>query len=289
MLENDNLIGVVILNYFSFAHCAKLIESVKSKSSSDYNIKIILVDNSCDDVERERFENSIFFSDLFYIANRSNWGYSKGNNIGIRAAIEMNCTYIAIINPDVRIIDLDIWEELILKVNFFFGVPVIVGPQVYNPYTKSYDSPLNEPNYFKDLFRFSLTPVARNSGVVHSVVGCFLFGSVDTFLKVGLLPEEIFMYNEETILAHKLKSSGGFFFYLDEVKIEHLHSKHFKGFSHEWSRKMAQLKSVTYVAEKYYNYGFFSKTLYKILFLLRSFMILTVKWFMSFRDYLNRN
>ena len=95
------MIGIVILNYNSWNDTAECVRSIlNEESKAEY--KIYLVDNGS--LQRPTEEQSEFFrkAGLELIQNSENKGYSAGNNVGIKKALDDGCDAVLISNSDVR-------------------------------------------------------------------------------------------------------------------------------------------------------------------------------------------
>src|SRR6266705_2584097 len=87
---------VIVLNYNGSEALPACLTSI---FQSDYqNFEIIVVDNNSSDGSFEQAKNN--FSRSIFIKNSDNVGFSKGNNIGIRYALERFADYIFILNND---------------------------------------------------------------------------------------------------------------------------------------------------------------------------------------------
>src|SRR3989338_5847094 len=97
---------IIILQYNNSQDTIECLESIKELDYPSY--EIIVVDNASDE---EHYSNVRLFlesqyklrrGDLYFeiIANKENTGYSGGNNVGIRRALERGADYVLILNPD---------------------------------------------------------------------------------------------------------------------------------------------------------------------------------------------
>ncbi|MFH1826208.1 MAG: glycosyltransferase family 2 protein [bacterium] len=103
---NKPLISVVILNYNGQRFLADCLSSLKKQTYP--NFEILLVDNGSTDISIKYVEEN--FADFVkLIKNPINYGFSKGNNIGIRAA---KGKYVLTLNND-TIVDPDWIAKLV--------------------------------------------------------------------------------------------------------------------------------------------------------------------------------
>jgi GT2 family glycosyltransferase len=87
------MISVIILNWNGKNHLHECLSSVLSQTYKDY--EVIVVDNGSTDGSQEYIKTS--FSSVGLICNGENFGFCKGNNIGIRAS---KGEYIVLLNND---------------------------------------------------------------------------------------------------------------------------------------------------------------------------------------------
>lgn len=102
-------VSIIILNWNGLDDTIECLESLKKIGYPNY--EVIVVDNasSGNDVEalRERYRDYIHV-----IVNDRNYGFSEGNNIGIRYALSKMSDYIFLLNND-TVVDADVLSELI--------------------------------------------------------------------------------------------------------------------------------------------------------------------------------
>lgn len=99
----DNKSGCVAFVIVSWNNKTLLDECIESITKQDYpNIKIILVDNNSKDDTVEYIKRH--YPGITVLPQVSNHGFAKGNNIGIKKALEdENVQYVALLNTDARL------------------------------------------------------------------------------------------------------------------------------------------------------------------------------------------
>lgn len=98
-MENYPKAFVIILNYNGKDVLKKCLLSV---FKNDYpNFEIVLVDNNSIDGSFETAKAD--FSKANFIKNEENLGFSAGNNVGIRFALERMADYVLLLNNDVEV------------------------------------------------------------------------------------------------------------------------------------------------------------------------------------------
>lgn len=128
--SRKKLIGIVILNYNTWSETIKCIESITT-FSNDENVHIYVVDNySPQKPTAEELATLQSYKNAEIIFHDKNNGYSAGNNIGLKKALDEGCDYYLISNSDILFVDNSISAmRTFLDENVDAGV---VGPQIYN-------------------------------------------------------------------------------------------------------------------------------------------------------------
>lgn len=99
----------IVLNYNGYHDTVECLESLKKLSYP--NFRVIVVDNASVGGEGERLANS--FPEFIHLANKTNLGFSGGNNVGIeKALLDPECRYIFFLNND-TVIDPDALNQLL--------------------------------------------------------------------------------------------------------------------------------------------------------------------------------
>jgi GT2 family glycosyltransferase len=230
------MIGVVILNYNNWSlseSCARFILSQSGK----YEVRVYLVDNNSRD-EINQGLRGMDLVGLTIIRNTVNGGYSAGNNIGIRTAIDEGCSHIAIVNPDVLIagatLDLladylnehknvgivgprvmlshDVTQEIV------FGVRTTLTMKYMYLLKGTWLSGIASP-YLRE---FSAAGMDRAKPfAVHAVSGCCFMMSRNCSELLWPLDENVFLYNEELLIGHKMEQLKLLTFYIPAAVAMH--------------------------------------------------------------------
>lgn len=247
--------GFVILHYISIDTTVRCIESIIEKiDSKDY--QIIVVDNASPNGTgiqlKEKYADNAVVS---VVLNKTNLGYSAGNNVGIKYAVnELKCDFVVIMNNDTQIIQ-DNFTTVVLK-EYNTSKFAVLGPQVFDPEGHNDSSPIkgNHPmsekealcwlrmwqkQYLKSILRLSdfhpHRQSERNSQITveNDLVGagtrqedvmlhgCCLVLSPIYLEKFDGLAEFSFMYLEEPALLYRLRKHNMLAVYNPELKIFH--------------------------------------------------------------------
>ena len=85
-------------------YCRIFFKSIAKQTHKDYIL--YLVDNSPNSVSDKIIEECLAESQITqyrHIKNSDNFGVAEGNNIGIRQALQDNCSYILLLNNDIEL------------------------------------------------------------------------------------------------------------------------------------------------------------------------------------------
>lgn len=214
-------IGIIILNYNTFEDTTKCVDSIKQHNS--LNVAIYIVDNaSPDDSGRLLAKHYHDEKNIKVILSKTNLGFSGGNNLGIKKAIEDNADILFLLNSDI-VVRNDAFLYMAQLIESDSNI-AIVGPKIVNreeKYTQfarkgiSLSAYLLDKKLFDKLFykavhrlRFYDYDSSEDFCFDGMVSGC-CFGITAAFVKENdCLDDKVFMYYEEDILAYKLRSVG---------------------------------------------------------------------------------
>jgi len=228
-------IAVVILNYNTFDDTVICVDSIK-KFTKKVSYKIYIVDNASPDKSGEQLLAK-YTSDSGVDVLRSdvNKGFSGGNNIGIRAALNDGYEYIYLLNSDI-ILENDAFS--LMQDRFETSKDVaIVGPHIVNSigeYVQFARPGITLALYLvcrrtfatffpkleKKLRFFSYNP--EENYVFDGMLNGCCFGMKACFIREhDCLDENLFMYYEEDVLAYVLKRNCKKALIVSNAKIIH--------------------------------------------------------------------
>ena len=215
-------LSVVILNYNVRYFLELCLKSVQA-AILDIDAEIIVVDNNSKDDSCQMVK--ALFPDINLIENKENFGFSKGNNIGVSQA---KGEYVCILNPDTVVAE-DTFFEL-LKFSDKKEKPGIVGCKLVNGVGAFLpESKRNIPYIkaaFKKLFGNSKDYYANHLqenevGEVAVLVGAFMLLKRDVYRAVGGFDEDYFMYGEDIDLSYRVLKAGYNNYYNGESSVIH--------------------------------------------------------------------
>lgn len=215
-------LSIVILNYNVRYFLELCLKSVTAAIET-LDAEIIVVDNNSDDDSCEMVKD--LFPDVLLIENKENYGFSKGNNIGVSHA---KGTYLCILNPDTVVAE-DTFTSIL---NFAGNTPnlgvvgckLIDGVGNFLPESKRNIPFLNAA--FKKFLGNSEAYYANHlteneTGKVSVLVGAFMLMKQAVYNKVNGFDEDYFMYGEDIDLSYKVLKSGWDNYYFSETTVIH--------------------------------------------------------------------
>lgn len=186
--------------------CLKSVEA----AIQDIDAEIIVVDNDSKDDSCQMVE--ALFPKVRLIKNSENYGFSKGNNIGVQVA---KGEYLCILNPD-TVVGEQTFKSLIAYADLqkdlgIIGCRLIDGQGRFLPESKR-NIPIPSVA-IKKILGYSNSYYANHigefdTGAVSVFVGAFMLIKRHVYLDVGGLDEDYFMYGEDIDLSFKVEKAG---------------------------------------------------------------------------------
>lgn len=102
-------VSIIILNWNGLGDTIECLESLKKINYPNYEVVVVDNASSGNDVQvlREKYNDYVHL-----IANDKNYGFSEGNNIGMRYALDSQCDYVLLLNND-TVVDPAFLTELV--------------------------------------------------------------------------------------------------------------------------------------------------------------------------------
>jgi len=234
------LVYIVIINYNNYQDTIECLESLKKINYMDF--KILIIDNNSNNNSVSILEES--YKEYKIIKLEENLGFARGNNVGIKEAISNSAQFVLLLNND-TIVDPNFLNKMIES--FYRNSKSnigIVGAKIYS----FYDKQLSEAAGNIDFFKFITINDANKKSdkcdlekQTSFISGCCMLINKEVFAKVGLLPDEYFMYYEDTDFCVKVLEAGFKILYNPEAIIFHKISSSSGGkqspFSIKWNNR----------------------------------------------------
>ena len=217
------MIYTVILNYNNYNDSKECIDSLlKIETLSEYKNTIILVDNHSTDGSGQRL-STLFGDGIVYLECNNNSGYAVGNNIGIKYAYDKCADYICVMNNDTVAYE-DFLTPCIKYLNNNIDV-AFISPTIENYGNEKVQSTGGDIIFEKGLVTVKNNGEKRVSlpRVIESdyIGGACMIFKTNIIDKIGLIPENYFLFFEETEWCWKAKNNGMHNVCLSETYIKH--------------------------------------------------------------------
>lgn len=233
------MVGIIILNFNTPDDVLNCVKSIKEKTKTEY--RIYVVDNCSTDDSFNIF-NREFKDDekITLLKSENNNGFSAGNNIGIKRAIGEGCDYICVTNSDI-LLDNDAVTILENKLKHDPTVGVAT-PSIHSPNSDvecqfarnklDYGNFVSEKTFLKH-FKSFCKKYPRYQKVdcefegdykfFGMTYGCFYVAQSQFFIDTDYLDEDVFLFNEEDIMAYKLENLSLYTLISPEAVVVHNH------------------------------------------------------------------
>ncbi len=225
-------ISIIIVSFNTKEFLKKCLDSIVKYSPSDLKIEVIVVDNASTDGTISAINNTKL--QLNIIENKTNVGFSKANNIGVKHS---SGKYVLFLNPDT-----EISKGLFKTMNDFMqerkdvaaatSKVVLFNGQLDDACHRGFPTPWNAFCYFSGLsklFPKSKLLTGYNLGsldlsTVHEIDACagaFMLVRREAGEQVGWWDEDYFWYGDDLDFCYRLKQNSGKIFFVPTVSILH--------------------------------------------------------------------
>ncbi|MDD2889366.1 MAG: glycosyltransferase family 2 protein [bacterium] len=259
-------LSIIILNYNGKHWLEGCLQSLFENIRS-IDFEVIIVDNASTDGSIEYVEKE--FSSVRIIKNKTNVGFTRGNNIGIKEAVG---EYICILNNDTIILS-DAIENLLGFVKSYPSKVLAAGRLLgfdgrfqtnYTRFPKFVQEYLNFTIFKLKAPKFLVKKrayVDKKNGKyvdkvrkVDVVTGTFFIIKREDMLKLGGFDENIFIFYEDADLCFRFRKDGGHIFYYPDAVIKHYMGGYYK--SHKLDAIKKSYQSILYYFRKHYGRGY---------------------------------
>jgi GT2 family glycosyltransferase len=225
-------LSVVVVNFNTRDLLADCLTSVQIEAAGIEH-EVLVVDNGSTDHSVEMLAAK--FPGVRVIANRTNLGFGRANNLALRQA---RGKAVLLLNPDTRVQPGAI--KRLLEALWTLSESVAVGPRVVRPdgtldlaCRRSFPSPsvaLGRLTGLSRLFPHSRTFAAYNrtyedpvepSEIDAGTAAAMCF-TREALSAVGYFDEDFFMYGEDLDLCFRLKARGGRIYYVPDAVVLHI-------------------------------------------------------------------
>ena len=216
-------VAVIVLNWNNAPDTLNCLESLHRQ---DYeNFEIVVVDNGSTD-DSVQAVNSVSY-DLRLFELESNTGYSEGNNVGIRHALEQGADYVLIVNND-TVVSPSMLRKL---VQFAESRPAagLVGPMMYC--LGKADTVFAAGSFIQwhkglTWHRGMFEPAANYDNLsepepVDFISGCGILMKTSLIRRAGLLDPEYYLNFEDVEWAVRIRRLGAEVWLVPQARLWH--------------------------------------------------------------------
>ncbi len=201
-------VSVIVVNYNAADFLVGCLNSIASQTG--ITSEVIVVDNGSRDSSLDVIKGN--FPWVMLIANESNLGYARANNIALKAC---KARYVYFLNPDTEVME----GAFRRMINFMDLHPEIglAGTRVVNPdgslqssIERRYPGERHVKKELRDL-----------KGNIAWVLGATMIARRTVIRDLGGFDEDFFLYGEEQDLCLRIRKAGWAIGYVDEAVVVH--------------------------------------------------------------------
>lgn len=231
-------VGIVILHFINQKLTRQCLTSVKRLKKKDFELEVIVVNNN---PQEDLAGLKKKFKDFLFLETGKNLGFTGGNNLGIKKALEKGADFVFLVNND-TLLDKDLIVQLIKAASLNNRIGIL-GPKIY--FAPGYE--FHQERY-KSADRGKViwyvgglidwdNVLAPNRGIdevdkgqydkqveTGFVTGCAMFIRREVLEKVGLLDERYFLYLEDLEFCQRAQKVGFKVVYTPKAKLWHLNA-----------------------------------------------------------------
>lgn len=250
-------LSIIIVSFNTKKLTLGCIKSI-SKEGSNLTKEVIVVDNGSKDSSPEAVESYSCKLTLKLIRNRTNLGFAKANNQGIKQA---KGRYVLLLNSDTKVKK----GALRKLVEFAEKTPNagVVGARLLNPDGSVQPSCLRFPTIKNAIAEYwfgkkglfdKYAPKGKKPRQVDAIVGAAFLITPQARKEIGLLDERYFMFYEDIDYCRRVKRATLAVYYLPAAEIIHQHGASGKELADEASqwRRLIPSSKIYHGLSKHY-------------------------------------
>lgn len=243
MKKKEQFVAIILVNYKNVAITEQCLISLNKVSYTSYRIYVVDNGSSADCINQLRLLCEKYNAIL--IQSNLNLGFAGGNNIGIKQALQDNAEYILLLNND-TIVEPDFLFYLIQSANEDKRIGIVTALTMHYPEKNKIWYAGGEIDYRRQrAIHYGIGEAISEQYVekkdVSFVSGCCMLLSRTALFKVGMLPEDYFMYYEDMDYCINMFQHGYRMVYQPKARIYHCVSASGGGeaspFYIEWSNR----------------------------------------------------
>ena len=195
MMQYSRKIFIIVVNYKNAELTLEMIRSLR-KTTDYQKLSIVVVDNASGNGEYEFLCDNL--PDCRVVLATDNKGFSAGNNIGIKIALDANADYILLLNND-TVVTPDFLTNMLRYANN----KTIVSPQInyFSKPKKIWFAGGYIDRIRGGAYHYSDPNKCKSGQNITFASGCCMLIPVEFFRQCGLMNEDYFLYHEDTDLC----------------------------------------------------------------------------------------
>lgn len=202
------LVYIIILNWNGLHDTIACLDSAIKLSYP--NFRLVVVDNGSTDGSTDSISKN--YPNVIVIKNRENLGYAKGNNVGIRYALQNNADYVWLLNND-TLTERNALRNMVGEAERDPRIGIL-GSKIYylNSARKIWfaGAMINWSRGISNHIGINETDVGQYDFVkeIDRVAGCSMLVKREVCNQVGLFDENFFLYVEEVDWCVRARKAG---------------------------------------------------------------------------------
>jgi len=229
---------ILILSFNRRDDTLATLESIEKLNVKNFKLTTLVVDNASKDDSVQALRNFKMNKGRFLlIANKTNLGFSEGNNVGLRRALGQGADFIMVLNDD-TIVEPNLISDL-LAVFKKYPKAGILAPKIYFAKGYEYRSRYKKEDLgkviwyaggdidWKNVYGTNHGVDAVDKGQFDKVsetdfaTGCCLFVRREVLKEIGLFDKRYFAYIEDADLSQRTKRAGWRVLYAPPARLWH--------------------------------------------------------------------
>jgi GT2 family glycosyltransferase len=186
-------------------------------------VAIVVIDNGS--VKHDAATLVASFPNVQYIRNKSNIGFTGGNNIGIRNLLSQNVDFILVLNND-TVLDDDCISALVQSQRLERSVAITTGKtyyfdepsRIWNAGSSWNETWLKAKHFGANAIDIGQFEMSRE---IPFADGCCMLIRANVLHESGVFDENFFAYNEDIDLCFRIRKLGFTVRYVPEAKLWH--------------------------------------------------------------------
>lgn len=194
-------VAILLLNYKGLQDTLDCLTSLNSLKYP--NVEVIVIDNASGDGSADTLREEASRQGFHFIESDANLGFSGGNNLGIRHALDSGVDYIWLLNNDCTVLS-DTLTHLVIEAEKTGG---LTGSVLYYP-DETYQRVGTTVNWWTGSTRGIPEKRLRDGMAVDNLCGASLLIPASVLQRVGLMEESYFLYFEDGEYTLRAQKAG---------------------------------------------------------------------------------